>query len=152
MRFGALEEDLQIQDWPNIQNFLETSKLAKNARRARCSSYPPPALSQLHGLGDYNDEYRDTLIRISLHLYELVNRTTDTTISMTTFFQDQMNDLLQTPNVYEFPVLINAVLAFCTECNLEKNLDDLRKYLSWLKTQFSNFRRHRTRKNCTQSV
>jgi hypothetical protein len=76
---------------------------------------------------DYSDEYRETLTRISLHMYELVNRTIDTAHSLVAYFQTQMNELIQAPNIYEFPALINSVITFCKEYNLEKNFEELRK-------------------------
>lgn len=74
-----------------------------------------------------NDEYHENFTRMSLTLYELVNRTVETTSSLTCFFQDQMNALFQSPNILEFPTIMNAVISFCMECNLENNLEDLSK-------------------------
>ncbi|KAI6177373.1 MATH domain-containing protein [Aphelenchoides bicaudatus] len=124
-KFGNFDEEMHFQDLTAIQNFLQANKIARNNRRTRCSSYPPPANNHFNGLTENGNEYHDTLVRISLHLYELVNRTVEATTTTTTFFQDHMNNLFQLPNVYEFPTLVNAVLAFCTECNLEKNLEEM---------------------------
>jgi hypothetical protein len=127
-KFNNLDEELRFHGLSSLHNYINANNYGDIPRRSRCSTYPPTETSRLQDMREYNDEYRETLTRVSLHMYELVNKTVDTSYSLIAYFQTQMNELVQAPNINDFPILINSVIQFCSEYGLEKNLDDLRKF------------------------